>query len=143
MYPFHPKLPGAAPCLCPLHHASCTGVTPALVSVPGCHNVQITMSLKPFLMQFFSYMVEKSYMFLLCNGLLAVIAMNSGLVSSSSPPTTHHSPEHPAVVEAVEVVAHTEKTILPDSNESNIAVAAPISAEETESPQEKKLFCSL
>ncbi|KOM30727.1 hypothetical protein LR48_Vigan01g028100 [Vigna angularis] len=28
MYPFHPKLPGAAPCLCPLHHASCTGVTP-------------------------------------------------------------------------------------------------------------------
>ncbi|BAT80479.1 uncharacterized protein HKW66_Vig0254140 [Vigna angularis] len=95
-------------------------------------------SVKPFLMQFFSYMVEKSYMFLLCNGLLAVIAMNSGLVSSSSPPTTHHSPEHPAVVEAVEVVAHTEKTILPDSNESNIAVAAPISAEETESPQEKE-----
>ncbi|KOM58444.1 hypothetical protein LR48_Vigan11g147800 [Vigna angularis] len=28
MYPFHTKLPGAAPCLCPLHHASCTGVTP-------------------------------------------------------------------------------------------------------------------
>ncbi|KOM52227.1 hypothetical protein LR48_Vigan09g088600 [Vigna angularis] len=28
MYPFHPKLSGAAPCLCPLHHASCTGVTP-------------------------------------------------------------------------------------------------------------------
>ncbi|KOM25349.1 hypothetical protein LR48_Vigan102s000700 [Vigna angularis] len=28
MYPFHPKLPGAAPCLCPLHHASCTSVTP-------------------------------------------------------------------------------------------------------------------
>ncbi|WVY91886.1 hypothetical protein V8G54_037400 [Vigna mungo] len=93
---------------------------------------------KPFLVQFFSYMVEKSYMFLLCNGLLAIIAMNSGLVSSSSPPTTPHSTEHPAVVEAVEVVAHTEKNILPDSNESDIAVAAPIPGEETESPQEKE-----
>ncbi|KOM37379.1 hypothetical protein LR48_Vigan03g076100 [Vigna angularis] len=28
MYPFHPKLSGVTPCLCLLHHASCTGVTP-------------------------------------------------------------------------------------------------------------------
>ncbi|XP_027939285.1 uncharacterized protein LOC114193616 [Vigna unguiculata] len=95
----------------------------------------------PFLMQFFTYMVEKSYMFLLCNGLLALIAMNSALVSSSSPPTTHHSTEHPAVVEAVEAVEavdHTEKSILSNSNESDIAVAAPIAGEETESPEEEE-----
>ncbi|KOM55243.1 hypothetical protein LR48_Vigan10g113500 [Vigna angularis] len=47
MYPFHPKLPGAAPCLCPLHYASCTGVTPrprlrARVS-------QLTPNMKPIM----------------------------------------------------------------------------------------------
>ncbi|KAK7386071.1 hypothetical protein VNO78_32149 [Psophocarpus tetragonolobus] len=49
------------------------------------------LNLKPFLMQFFGDMVEKSYMFLLCNGLLVLIAMNSGLISASSPPTLPHA----------------------------------------------------
>nr|AGV54876.1 hypothetical protein [Phaseolus vulgaris] len=90
-------------------------------------------SMKPFLMEFFSYMVEKSFMFLLCNGLLALIAITSGLVHSSSPPTTHHqSTEQPAAV------VHSEKTILLDSKESDIAVAAPIAGEDTETPQEEE-----
>ncbi|KAK7371809.1 hypothetical protein VNO80_05174 [Phaseolus coccineus] len=89
-------------------------------------------SMQPFLMQFFTYMVEKSYMFLLCNGLLALIAMSSGLVHSSSPPTTHPSIEQPAAV------GHLEKTILLDSKESDIAVAEPIAGEDTETPQEEE-----
>ncbi|KAL9316846.1 hypothetical protein ACSQ67_017847 [Phaseolus vulgaris] len=88
--------------------------------------------MKPFLMQFFSYMVEKSFMFLLCNGLLALIAITSGLVHSSSPPTTHQSTEQLAEVN------HSEKTILLDSKESDIAVAEPIAGEDTETPQEEE-----
>jgi len=82
-------------------------------------------------MQFFSYMVEKSYMFLLCNGLLALIAMNSGLVYSSSPPTTHQSIEHAEV-------GLLEKSIPLESKESDIAVAEPIVSEDNEPPEEEE-----
>ncbi|CAJ1971619.1 unnamed protein product [Sphenostylis stenocarpa] len=88
-------------------------------------------------MDFFSYMVEKSYMFLLCNGLLALIAMNSGLVSSSTPPPTHQSIEQ-------HVVVVIEKSIQLDSMDSDIAVAASIVGEETESRQEEdKILVSM
>ncbi|RDY10363.1 hypothetical protein CR513_05124, partial [Mucuna pruriens] len=85
----------------------------------------IKFFLKPFLMQFFSYtyIIEKSYMFLLCNGLLILIAMNSGLIDVSSPSTTHQS-----MARAV----HMETSIRSESKEPDIA------AEETASPQEQE-----
>lgn len=91
----------------------------------------LLQSLKPSLMQFFSYMVEKSYMFLLCNGLLLVlIAINSAPINASSPPTT----ERAAVAVHIE-----EKSSQLESKEPDIAVAAaPIAAEETEFPQEEE-----
>lgn len=53
----------------------------------------LSQSLKPFLMQFFSYIIDKSYMFLLCNILLAFIALYSSLINPSSS-TTHQNIEH-------------------------------------------------
>ncbi|WJX65116.1 hypothetical protein P8452_49813 [Trifolium repens] len=44
----------------------------------------LSQSLKPFLMQFFGYTIDKSYMFLLCNTLLAFIALYSSLFNTSS-----------------------------------------------------------
>ncbi|XP_045830620.1 uncharacterized protein LOC123921930 [Trifolium pratense] len=44
----------------------------------------LSQSLKPFLMQFFSYNIDKSYMFLLCNTLLAFIALYSSLFNNNT-----------------------------------------------------------
>ena len=78
------------------------------------------LSFNPFLMQqFFSRTVDKSYMFLICNGLMVFIAMNSGLISAFSPATNQSSRL--------------------EFNESEIA--APIAGENVtavESPQEKE-----
>ncbi|XP_061344162.1 uncharacterized protein LOC133290114 [Gastrolobium bilobum] len=89
----------------------------------------ILQYLKPFLMQFFSYTIGKSHMFLLCNGLLAFIAMNSGLINAFSP-TTHQS---------IECAVDNEKSSRLEFNVSEIA--APIAGEnvlEIESPQEEE-----
>ncbi|XP_027333556.1 uncharacterized protein LOC113848299 [Abrus precatorius] len=84
-------------------------------------------SLKPFLMQFYSYtVVDKTYIFLLCNGLLLLIAM------SSSPPTTHQTIQRPIPI-------HIEKSTQLEFNVS--CIEAPVAAEnvdETESPQEEE-----
>ncbi|KAI4357957.1 hypothetical protein L6164_001869 [Bauhinia variegata] len=55
----------------------------------------LLQSLKPFLVQLFSYTIGKSYMFLLCNGLVVFIVKNSGLVDGSSP--TANQSKEPAV----------------------------------------------
>ncbi|KAG5053538.1 hypothetical protein AAZX31_02G290800 [Glycine max] len=91
----------------------------------------LLQSLKPSLMQFFSYLVEKSYMFLFCNGLLLVlIAINSAPINASSPPTTER---------AAFSVHIEENSSQLESKEPDIAVAAaPIAAEETEFPQEEE-----
>ncbi|KAK7320250.1 hypothetical protein VNO77_29562 [Canavalia gladiata] len=88
-------------------------------------------SLKPFLMQFYAYTVDKTYMFLLCNGLLVLIALNSGLIHSPLPQTTHLSIQQHAI--------HSEKTSQLELKASHIA--APIACEnlvETESSQEEE-----
>ena len=69
-------------------------------------------------------------MFLLCNGLLLVlIAINSAPINASSPPTT----ERAAVAVHIE-----EKSSQLESKEPDIAVAAPIAGEETESPHKEE-----
>ncbi|AET01024.1 hypothetical protein MtrunA17_Chr5g0448311 [Medicago truncatula] len=55
----------------------------------------LSQSCKPFLVQFSSsyYTIDKSYMFLLCNIILAFIALYSSLINPSSS-TTHQNIEH-------------------------------------------------
>lgn len=67
-------------------------------------------------------------MFLLCNGLLVFIAMNSGLVNASSP-TTHQSTEEVAVNNETSshLEFHVSETAVADENVMEI-----------ESPQEKE-----
>ncbi|KAI4314041.1 hypothetical protein L6164_026984 [Bauhinia variegata] len=50
---------------------------------------------KPFLVQLSSYSIAKSYMFLLCNGLVGFIVKSSGLIDGFSP--THNQSKEPAV----------------------------------------------
>ncbi|TKY57525.1 hypothetical protein E2542_SST21976 [Spatholobus suberectus] len=89
----------------------------------------LLQSLKPFLKQF-----DKSYVFLICNGLLVLIAMNSGLINAPSPPTrTTH--------QRIERAVPTEQSGLLESKEPGNDIAAPITAEnvvEAEFPQEEE-----
>ncbi|XP_020234328.1 uncharacterized protein LOC109814333 [Cajanus cajan] len=83
----------------------------------------LVQSLNPFLVQFFSYIVEKSYMFLLCNGLLVLIALNSGLTNAPSQQAIQHAlavpvervappiAESPQEEENVLVVVEQEKVV--------------------------------
>ncbi|KAI4305634.1 hypothetical protein L6164_028990 [Bauhinia variegata] len=50
-------------------------------------------SLEPFLVQLDSYIIGKNYLFLLCNGILVLIAKSSGLINGSSSPSSNHGKE--------------------------------------------------
>ncbi|AET01021.1 hypothetical protein MtrunA17_Chr5g0448291 [Medicago truncatula] len=91
----------------------------------------LSQSLNPFLMQFFSYIIEKTYMFLLCNTLLAFIALYSNLINPSSS-TTHQNIQH---------VLDSEKSNRFEFYISESEITEPIGGDnvtESESQQEEK-----
>ncbi|XP_004489535.1 uncharacterized protein [Cicer arietinum] len=88
-------------------------------------------SLKPFLMQFFSNIIDKSYMFLLSNTLLGFIAFYSSIINSSSS-TTYQS---------IEYVIESEKGSRFELYESESDAAEPIAVDnfmENESQTEEE-----
>ncbi|KAL5101028.1 hypothetical protein RYX36_005355 [Vicia faba] len=88
-------------------------------------------SLKPFLMQYYYsfYTIDKSYMFLLSNTLLAFIALCSTIFNTSSP-NTHESTEH---------VLDNDKSNQFEPYTTEAEIAEPIDSDnilETETPKE-------
>lgn len=89
----------------------------------------LLQTLKPLLMQFFSYIIEKSYMFLLCNGLLVFIAMYSAL---TSPRSYTHDEDIEYVVEKSNNVSESDFAVAPVFCENVMEFESPKEEEEEE-----------
>ncbi|KAI4308514.1 hypothetical protein L6164_031577 [Bauhinia variegata] len=81
----------------------------------------LVQSLKPFFMQFHGYTNDKTYMFLVCNGLLVFIVKNSGLIDGSKPSANQSKElytENPESGRAEMKVLESEKPIkvLPENH---------------------------